>query len=167
MLNVSKTHFVVGENLEPPKIEVRHYATVYNRHTFEKIKEIWHHAWYPPPRYVCLDKFDIQVNDDRLVLSCFSTDSRRLKSSEVHFYAYELSNEDQKGRPILFYNGRHRRVRAPVFVLEEDGIIVGDEEKKDFVFKSFWKVKSKVADIPNHLGFQPDLDKWGMPRYLR
>ena len=164
---MSKNHFVVAQNLEPPKIEVQHYAGVYCRSTFALVKEVWHHSWYPPPRYVCMDKFDAQVNDDRLVLSCFSTDSRRLKRTQVHFYAYEFSNQDQKGRPILFYSGQHRRVRSPVFLLEEDGLIVGEEDKKDFVFKSFWKVKSKVAEIPNHLGFVPDFDKWGMPRYLR
>ncbi len=107
-----------------------------------------------------MDKFDVQVNDDRIVLSCFTGNSRTSKLTQVHFYTYELDKSDQKGRPVFFYQGRPRRVRAPVFILEHDGLIVGDESGKDFVFKSFWKVKQKDSEIPSHLAYVPDYTKW-------
>ena len=73
---------------------------------------------------------------------------------------YEINYWDADGgRCVFFYPGKYRRMRYPVFAVEEDCLIVGDENGKDILIKSFWNVEKEEGEIVNHRAYVPEPPK--------
>ena len=113
-----------------------------------------------PPPYRSVQRYNMHINNDRIIISMLTGTDITAKKPSAFVYMHDLTDTangsgwkwgQERGRVLIKHQGQFRRTRFPAIFVEKDSLFVGDENGRDILELSYWKVKTKRNKQKNSL----------------